>query len=394
MPLQYDAVVIGAGPAGSMAAYEMAASGHKTLLLEKHKRPGNPLCCAEGVSRPSFEKIMPARPEWVKASISKIRVVAPSGDMADFFHPGAGYILDRKVFDYDLAKRAEQTGATLQCERIGLKLNRKDNRFHSIDILEAGDKIETVEARAFIAADGVESKIARLAGINNIIDYETIESLRQYRVEDIEIDSEMIEFHVGQKIAPRGYVWIFPKSENSANVGLGVSCALEKGDQTGKYLDNFLRDRFGRYKVVEIFCGLVPRYLGPEMFRKDNLLVVGDAARALDSLSGAGIINALLSGQSAGRAACEYLSGKISDLEDMDELYPGRFLEVKGSELKMYARLREVYDQLKDDEFNDIVITLGDRYRDKEVNGINAIKILTGLITSRPKLIRLVKCLL
>lgn len=394
MPSVYDAIVIGAGPAGSMAAHDIAEAGHRVLLLEKHKKPGRPLCCAEGVSRPSFENIMPARPEWVKAYISRVKVIAPSGDTADFIHPDAGYILDRTVFDYDLAMQAKDAGATLACETIGLMLNRNNGLFESLDILMPGGKTETVSAAVFIAADGVESKIARLAGIDNTIKAETIEALLQYRVEDIEIAPGTIEFYVGNEIAPRGYVWVFPKSENNANIGLGISNALKKGLETGKYLDNFLKNRFSRYKVTETFCGLVPRYLGQEMFRKDNLLVVGDAARAVDSLSGAGIINALLSGQYAARAACEYISGKIKNIDDIDRLYPGHFLDVKASELKMYAKLREVYDRLNDDDFNDIVRTLGDRYRAKKVFGINAIKILTGLIKSRPKLIRLVKYLL
>jgi digeranylgeranylglycerophospholipid reductase len=121
--------------------------------------------------------------------------------------------------------------------------------------------------------------------------------------------------------------------------------------------------------------------------------VAGDAARALDSLSGAGIINAMMSGKLAGMAAAEYLSNNSDNYDDLEKLYPGRFLEEKGAELKMYSKLRGIYNRLTDDDFAEIVTALDKKFAGVDISGVNAINVLTGIITGRPGLIRLVRYL-
>lgn len=394
MQSKYDAVVVGAGPAGSAAAKEIAASGKSVLLLEKHAKPGTPLCCAEAISKPSLEMYLKPEPEWIKTNIEKIKLVSPSGISAEINHPEAGYVLDRKIFDNALAMRAVESGAELVCEAIGLSLKKEGNRFRSIEILIKGGSRQGISADIFIAADGVESKIARLAGIDNLVDDTDVESLLQYRIDRIELDPERLEFYVGNEIAPNGYVWVFPKSAESANIGLGISASQEKGERTAVYLDDFMEKRFGSdVRIVEKHCGLVPRYQGNDKFRVGNLLIAGDAARAVDSLSGAGILNAVMSGMFAGRAAADFLNNGGMSFDDLDRLYPGSFLKEKEDELKMYLRFREVFNKLKDDEFDDIIEYIGVYFGDKPVTSLNAIKFITSMIAKRPKLLRLMKYL-
>jgi len=393
MPRSFDAVVIGAGPAGSKAAYEIAISGLSVLLLEKHERPGLPLCCAEAVSKPSFDKIMKPFPEWVKAGISKIKIISPFGAEASIVHPEAGYVLDRTRLDYDLAQSAVRAGGSLECSAIGLELIKNGNGFSGLKVMKQGGEIEAIGARIYIAADGVESRIARLAGLPNLVEGDDIEALLQYRLEDINVDPEQMEFYVGNNIAPRGYIWVFPKSKQSANVGVAISVAREEGARTAYYLDNFINHRFNHYKIAGKYCGIVPRYQGTDKFRMKNLLIVGDAARSLDSLSGAGIVNAMLSGKYAGEAAVAFLKGRIKTIDDLDNVYPGRFLREKGGELSIYSKLRNVYNHLDDDDFEDIIKTLAAKFNGQSVKGINAVNILTGILKSRPRLLRLIRYL-
>src|SRR5574340_1069727 len=106
MQSKYDAIVVGAGPSGSMAAYEIAAAGYSVLLLEKHSAPGIPLCCAEAVSRPALERLITPQKEWIAAEIDAVRVIAATGESVMVRHQGAGYILERTIFDPALANRA------------------------------------------------------------------------------------------------------------------------------------------------------------------------------------------------------------------------------------------------------------------------------------------------
>ena len=129
MKQQYDAVVIGAGPAGSRAALEIAQRGYSVLLLEKRKRPGTPLCCAEAVSRPSFEKSIKSKEKWISSRIEKIELITPNLNKMTIHHPKAGYILDRQQMDYDLAQEVVEAGGELECETIGLGLHKNGELF-------------------------------------------------------------------------------------------------------------------------------------------------------------------------------------------------------------------------------------------------------------------------
>ena len=392
--MRYDAVVIGAGPSGSMAAFEISRAGFKAALLEKHNRPGVPLCCGEAVSAGAIKKIMDVEPQWISSVINKILVVSPGGKRAAVQHSEAGYVLDRETFDFDLAKRAEAAGADLLTETIGLEL-KGDKSFHTVTIVSRDEIKKEIEASIFIAADGIESKIARLAGVPNLLTLREIDSSLQFRVGGISIDPHTIEFHVGREIAPSNYLWIFPKSATVANVGLGLSMAQHKGSQAEVYLKRFLAGRFGQYTILSRHCGLVPRYQGTQVFRKKNLLVVGDAARAIDSLSGAGIAYAMLSGKYAGLASVEYLKGKVGSIEEIDRLYPGQFLDEKKEELQLHNKLRNIYNKLEDDDFDEIVSALGDFFApERKVEGLKAGSILAGLIATRPKLLKYVRHLL
>jgi len=390
----YDAVVIGAGPAGSMAAYEIASAGYSVLMVEKHKRPGLPMCCAEGVGRISFEKIIDPKPEWISSRIDTVRVVAPDGSDVSVAYPGAGYILERPRLDYDLAQRAVAAGCRLECETIGTHVDGNGDRFESIELRRPDGERVMVKAAIFIAADGIESQIARRAGVANAVDIEQVESILEYRVENIDLKVDTIEFFVGNDVAPKGYLWVFPKSPNSANIGLGIISDTKRSEEAGYRLDKFVEKNYPGAVVTHKTAGLTPKYQGKKMFRIRNLLAAGDAARALDSLTGAGIVNAMMSGKYAGAAAAEYLSDGVDGYNKLDNLYPGRFLEVKADELSLYLKLKNVYIRLKDDDFIDIIKALREYFTENSTEGINTGRLLAGLIRTRPRLIRLVKYLL
>lgn len=377
-----------------MAAHEIAEAGFKVLILEKHHRPGRPLCCAEAVTRQPLHDLLEPLESWIKSRINRVKVFGPWGYSFEVYHPEAGYILDRTVFDYDLASRAVEAGCRLECETIGLRLECGERLFSKLEILKPGGVKNMVEAPIFIAADGVESGIARRAGIDNDIDPTEVESLLQYRLEDISLDPETMEFHMGHDIAPGGYLWVFPRSSSAANVGLGITIKGQRSIRLENLLNGFIESRFKHSKIVEKHCGLVPKYQGRKAFRRGNLLVVGDAARALDSLTGAGIINAMKSGRYAGRAAVEYLSGRITGIDDIEELYPGRFFEEKEKELDLYLKLRQMYLRLTDDEIKDIIEVLDNYFGGKTVRSVNAFKLLAHLTRTRPRLLRLVRHLI
>ena len=111
MKNQYDVIVVGGGPGGSWTAKYAAENGASVLLLEKDREIGVPVRCAEGVSEIGIKRLVEVKEEWIAQKISGARLIAPDGTAVNTSASGFGYILHRKLFDYDLAAMAAEAGA-------------------------------------------------------------------------------------------------------------------------------------------------------------------------------------------------------------------------------------------------------------------------------------------
>ena len=170
-----------------MAAFEIAKAGFRTLLLEKHEKPGLPLCCAEGIAAGVLEDLV-GKPDSsrVSSKISRFKMVAPNGDSVTSISERWGYILERPRFDFDLALRAQEAGAELVCKAIGKNLGQHNKRFDTIDVEYPDTRTETIRARIFVAADGVESQLALQAGVQNGLGLRETTAAFQYRLHGID----------------------------------------------------------------------------------------------------------------------------------------------------------------------------------------------------------------
>ena len=101
----YDVVVIGGGPAGSMAARSSAEKGAKVLLLERDSHIGLPVRCGEAVSLKTLSRFLEIDPSWIVAEINKIVIYAPDGTaVSGGSEEQIGLILERAIFDRYLAE--------------------------------------------------------------------------------------------------------------------------------------------------------------------------------------------------------------------------------------------------------------------------------------------------
>ena len=215
--MNYDIAVIGAGPAGSMAALHAARLHRRVCLIDRNARVGTPVRCGEGIGRKSFIAHAGSRFEWTKNKINRSIMVSPSGTRVSIGNIDESYILDREKMDFDLAAEANRAGADLFLSIPIVGVQRTGDRKY-----ECRSPDRTFSATVVIIADGVESRIARFLGWNTALPLSDIETCAFCRVTSPLIDQETCVFYVGSTVAPGGYAWIFPRGKGEANVGLGI----------------------------------------------------------------------------------------------------------------------------------------------------------------------------
>ena len=315
--IETDVIVVGAGPAGSTAAKHAALGGAKVILMDKKSEIGAPKRCAEGVSIQGLEKLgIEPSPRFVTQEIQGVRLQAPDGTDVwltkdEVQLPEAGYILERKVFDKFMAMDAARAGAEIKIKTLVTGIDKIDNGY--IVETESMGKQETYKCKILIAADGPEGHIARWAGLKPAAKAKEMESGVQYEMCNVEFERPgVIEFYFGS-CAPGGYVWIFPKGDDIANIGLAVLPHMAEKPAI-EYLDDFIAKcpYTQNAQAVELNVGGDPVGGMTKKLYDDNIMVVGDAAGQVNPLTGGGIISGMTGGMCAGQVAAEAIKEDCS----------------------------------------------------------------------------------
>lgn len=381
----YDVVVVGAGPAGSIAAKTAAEKGLDVLLIEKRQEIGTPVRCAEGVSKESIAKFVEIDKKWIAAEVKGAKIYSPDGTeiimSEEMAGDEVGYVLERKIFDRHLARLAAKSGADVIVKTAATGLKRiKEKGTVEISLRRMGEEY-SVEAKIVIGADGVESRVGKWAGIDTTLKLSEIERCVQYLMTGINFDPDYTYFWLGNEIAPGGYIWLFPKGNGAANVGIGVLPSMAKKSPR-EYLNAFVNEHFPDGEIVEVVAGGVP-VSGPiETAVADNVMLAGDAARHADPITGGGIANAMKAGFFAGSVAAEAVEKKDyskKTLAKYDELWKNDF----GKILHRNKILQQKLIKMDDKTLNKLARSIAG-YNLKEMS---VKKLVLELIKKNPKLL-------
>jgi digeranylgeranylglycerophospholipid reductase len=346
---EYDLVVVGGGPAGTVSAWTAVELGVNTLLLEKDRDFGIPVRCAEGAGLKGLLNFLPNNPKWVDNYLEQVRFHAPDGTPVSINLGDKGVILNRKVFDFELALRAAEAGAEVH-NRCYVSAMTKKNGKWLLEFESYGHRFQVLAA-VVIGADGVESRVGRWAGLKTNLPLKDTETCFQYLLQHRDIEKDYCDFYFGNEIAPGGYIWVFPKGEHYANVGMGIAGDYAKRRAVKDYLDDFISRKFPGASYLSSVAGSVPSAKVPKNIVAEGVMLVGDSAHQADPISGGGILPALWAGRFAGQTAAKALEkGDLSPkfLQQYHKVWDDKI----GDTYRRYYRLKLGVRKLTDDMLN------------------------------------------
>lgn len=333
----HDVVVIGTGPAGSLAALRLAEAGARVLILEKARLPRVKACGGALTAGPVHAALGWDFDAQIEARAGSSRALLRGGRGVDVPHGSDALLVDRRRFDVHILERALASGAEL---RDGFAVARVEEE--AGEVAAIGKTGERCRGRFLVAADGATGPSARCLGLGRrtrpgvALDAEI-----EVDPACFEAEASRMTFNFGE---PRkGYGWTFPKAGY-------LSCGVGSwsGDEAlPPALDAWLARAFpkGAIRAQRRRGHPIPLYEGPARLGTKRALLVGDAASLVDPILGEGIRYALESGGIAAQA----LLARLRGAEDDGSAYTRSIHAAIGAELDRLRRfIVPIFEQSPD----------------------------------------------
>lgn len=327
---EFDVIVVGTGPAGSIAAYELAKNGFHTALVEREKLPRYKTCgggvtyrarkifpvdISPVVEREFFDADMIFVKDGMRFNVRRDRPIIT--------------MVMRDALDNHLVKAAQSAGASVMDET-------------EVNAVEQNGKVTlqtgkgALQARYVIAADGALSPVAKMSGWNETrflipaLEYEVI-----VPNDDFERLSRNVRFDIDA--IPYGYAWNFPKTKH---LSIGVASANRGKINLHEYYRSYL-EQLGITEIIseEKHGYQIPMTPRKDVFIKNNVMLIGDAAGFADPVTAEGISNSALSGKIAAAAIAESkLDGK-----NLEKIYNEKLKTTLLPQLKLGRFLSDIF---------------------------------------------------
>jgi len=371
-PYDADVIVVGAGPAGSSAAYHLATAGLDVLLLEKTAFPREKVC-GDGLTPRAVKELIgmgiDTSPEAGWLHNQGLRIVGgghhlqlPWPDLATF--PSYGLVRTRYDFDEILARAAQKAGARLH-ERTtvtGPVLDRA-GRITGVTARtthEDGTRgpEQTLAAPLVLAADGNSSRLSLAMGLRRREDRPMGVAVRTYytspRHDDDWLESWLELWTTdesGKQSLLPGYGWIFGVGDGTVNVGLGIlntSTAFQHVDYKDllkRWLDQTPAEwGFRDENMTQPVRGAaLPMGFNRQPHYSRGMLLIGDAGGMVNPFNGEGIAYAMESGRIAADVVAQALARETPDARERAlSAYPATLKDVYGG----YYTLGRVFVKL------------------------------------------------
>ncbi len=343
----YDVIVVGAGPAGSYIAYDLASSGYSVAVFEAKSASGLNACCTGIISTECLQSLDSAT-DMILTEVKSAEFYSPSGRCLRFQTGDVqAYVVDRVSLDKALVSKAQSQGVQYFFSSPVVDIVPGKDSIE-VEALCSGTR-ELLSARAAVLANGFRPRLPNKLGLGRI---KRFLIGAQAEIEGTDIGE--FEVHFGQSIAPGGFAWLVPISSGKAYVGLLATCHAKP------CLQKFLRSLFSRGRVAtqrtEIRQRAIPMGTLPCSYG-DRLLVIGDAAGHVKPTTGGGIYFGHLGARMAANVLREALSADNLAAGELS-LYQKDWKAKMGKELSRGYWARWAYGKLSDSQIEGIFKTL------------------------------------
>ena len=385
----FDIVIVGAGPAGSSAAYEAAKNGVSVALLEKES------VVAETVRTSGVTWVKDAQnfgiPEKCYNPIKNYSFCSPSNTVTISDDVAKAAVLDvRKTYRH-LAEQAQESGAELFVDtNVTDVITDEQKRPTGVIAKSTGREIQ-FNAKVVIDCSGFQTVVGKMLGL--VTQWERFGAGAEYEVRAENVDDETWWLMVGQKYSPAGYAWIFPVGGNIVRVGVGIGKPESDVDPTER-LNELMENKEGPIKdlgeitKIEFHYGLIPNDGLSRKTVYDNLILVGDSAGQANPLVLEGIRYAIRFGRVAGQIASDAIKNNDTS-ENSLRPYETYWKKAIESKINSASKVQSRWIGLSDEQWDKELDVISELSPDEFLDFIRAdfgISKIVRLATHHPKL--------
>lgn len=328
--MEYDVIIVGAGPAGCRVAELVAKKGYDVLVLEEHATIGKPTQCT-GLVSSRIGKL----PSGVAINRIKKAKFCSRQECFEIESKKPVYVIDRKKYDQHIYRKAKIAGAKF-------KLSTRFLDFNNGEVFTTAGNFKS---KILVGADGPNSVVAKSIGIKQP---DKLLYAVQVKIES-HFASSTVELWFGSDTAPGLFAWIVPENKKIARVGLMTD------KNPNKYLEKFLKKRFGSVKTFDRI-GDVIRYGLIENSAADGVLLVGDAASHIKPFSAGGLVYNQITARYAARACIKALKSKNFSKKFFKKNYDDVWKKELETPIRRGLVIKNLFEKISDKPFTFKVI--------------------------------------